>query len=351
MGRAPPPGVDAVTTGVPAPSDRETWLRSATDWARHHSGCPDLHLEEVVTEAWSTVWRSTAPAGDLWFKESRSANLAEGRVHDVLAGLAPDQVTAPVAWDNRRGWLLTRDGGVTVMDSSPSDRGLAGSVAQDLLADYAQLQRATIGQRDVLVSAGLPEGLPHQAEQLLQACVTEMAALPTDDPRHVSATEAHQLLTDGAQAVREAGRLLTDGPVPLAFDHNDLFPRNVFLPQGGGNYRFFDFAESLWAHPFGSLLMLLWELIRRHRLDVGDSGTIDVSHTPIRAVFDSYLQEWTEYTALHELRQLAGLALQIAPLYRTSTWLTVLRRNPNAVGDHGSTPRAWIFDVTRPVVV
>lgn len=59
-----------------------------------------------------------------------------------------------------------------------------------------------------------------------------------------------------------------DGPVPLAFDHNDLFPRNVFDHRPGQGYRFSDFAESVWAHPFGSLLMLQWELAHRAGLGI-----------------------------------------------------------------------------------
>lgn len=325
------------------------WLASVTAWVRQGTGCGDAELEEVVTEAWSTVWRTVSPEGRVWFKQAVSAYPTEGAVHDVLSRLAPDQVTAPVAWDTDRGWLLSLDGGCTVMATAPEVRGLTGSVAEALLVDYARLQRATVGHHDALTTAGLPDGSPIRAAELLRDCVAEMASVPADDPRHVTGEEADRLL-ESTLALQRAGEALANGPVPLAFDHNDLFPRNVFAPRNGG-YRFFDFAESLWAHPFGSLLMLQWELIHRTGLNVGESGLIDLRDPRIRTIFDAYLIQWRDYAPLVDLRALAALALQIAPLYRTCTWLAVLRQVPDAVERHGATPRAWVFDVARPVAL
>jgi len=119
-----------------------------------------LGLKLVRTEARSTVWRCTSSQGVLWFKENSSTNPAEGAIHHVLAGLAPEYVTPPVAWDRSRGWILTRDGGTTMMDRKPETRGIDPSGVSELVRDYAQLQRATIDHRSALLDAGLPE--PHQ---------------------------------------------------------------------------------------------------------------------------------------------------------------------------------------------
>jgi hypothetical protein len=324
------------------------WLAEITRWTRRVSGREDLELSEFTTQAWSTVWRAETADGTVWFKESVSANPAEGAVHQLLSQFAPDQVTPPIGWDDDRGWLLTRDGGRTIFDTYPELRGMTGTVATDLLIPYAKLQQATIGHGYDLAEAGLPDGSPADAADLLASCVQEMTAAPKQDPRHVTNSEAEALM-EQAPALRAAGETLMNGPVPLAFDHNDLFPRNVFEPRPRQGYRFFDFAESVWAHPFGSLLMLQWELIHRAGLDVGESGTLDLHDEQISSVFDAYLHQWTSFAAIDDLRQLAALALRIAPLYRTSTWLEVLPKIPTAVEKHGKTPRAWVFDVLRPV--
>lgn len=102
--------------------------------------------------------------------------------------MRPDHVTPPVGWDDARGWLLTNDGGRTIFDTNPQLRGLTGTTVTDLLVSYAKLQQATIGRRDQLANAGLPDSSPTNAANLLMSCVQEMAATPEDDPRATSPT-------------------------------------------------------------------------------------------------------------------------------------------------------------------
>ena len=183
-------------------------------------------------------------------------------MHAALARLAPAQVTAPVGWDSDRGWILTRDGGQTLADRD----GLAGPALADVLGNYAELQLATIDHRDTLVAAGLPDQPPDQAPQLLSTCLAEMASVSADDPRHLNHDEVEHLTTVGAEAVRNAASTLRQGIGSARLRPQRPVPRrNIFLPResmlalapGARSYRFFDFAESVWAHPFGSLAMLL----------------------------------------------------------------------------------------------
>lgn len=110
------------------------------------------------------------------------------------------------------------DGGQVLQDLYPERRGMDPVAVRTMLRSYAQLQRATVGHRERLRAAGLPD------------------------------------------------RSL------LAFEHNDLFPRNVFVPRADRGYRFFDFGESLWSHPFESLAMLAWEVVHQHKLPAGETG-------------------------------------------------------------------------------
>jgi len=108
-----------------------------------------LGLKLVRTEARSTVWRCTSSQGVLWFKENSSTNPAEGAIHHVLAGLAPEYVTPPVAWDRSRGWILTRDGGTTMMDRKPETRGIDPSGVSELCVTTPSCSAPplTIGRR------------------------------------------------------------------------------------------------------------------------------------------------------------------------------------------------------------
>lgn len=331
----------------------ETWKARVTEWIEQQDCAHRLpvQMEHYRTEAWSSVWRVQTAGAAWWFKENTSANPGEGAVQAVLARLAPGHVMAPLAWDVDRGWLLTSDGGTTLMDSAPERRGVDLDTVPMLLVDYAHLQRLTLGHRDELVGAGLPDADVRGTVERARSVVAEMAAHPVGDPRHLTGAQVEAIL-GSMEGLNASVETLRSGPVPMAFDHNDLFPRNVYRPIGAGEpYRFFDFAESVWAHPFGSLVMFQWELRHQWGIESQEHEPVDCRDPRIRQVFDAYLAQWQDLTDLATLRSLLGHALRIAPLHRAWVWLRVLEQAPEAVARHGGTPRAWITDLSRPVLV
>lgn len=325
-----------------------TWQHEVHQWACDTSGEALTPLQHVRTEAWSTVWSAQGTQTTFWFKENTPSLTPEGSVQTVLAGLTPDQVTAPVAWDGDKGWLLTLDGGQVLQDRYPERRGMDPEAIAEMLRSYVLVQRATIGHAERLAAAGLPNRSPATAGETLLHVATAMASAAPDDPRHITSQELGRL-EQCVQAINEAGQDLHAGPVPLAFDHNDLFPRNVFVPRRDQGYRFFDFGESLWSHPFESLVMLVWEVIHQHKLQVQDSGPLDLDHPSIHGLIDPYLDGWRDFADHPTLKRLMAAALQIAPLYRAERWMEILAHRPAALDRHGATPRAWIFDIERPV--
>jgi len=342
--------VGAGTWGSPA------WRAAVRAWSRgalegrgfRGVGEPVEHL----TRPWSTVWTIDSDDGRFWFKESSKAWPGEGAVQAALAGLAAEYVDAPVAVEPARGWMLTRDGGPTVMEAAPGGtRGVEVDTLVGLLGDYARLQRRTVGQRKTFEQAGLRVLVPSDAVGLARAQAERMASLPADDPRHLTAEQRESVLA-ALPALGEAGSALLDGPVPLAVDQCDLFPRNIFLPRAAGApYRFFDFAEAVWSHPFGSLVMLVWECLHRWKIGLPDD-VVDCRDDRIREVFDAYLVCWTDLAPIGELRVLAQHALRIAPLHRSEVWLRVLDESDDAaVQEHGKTPWAWLEDVAKPVLL
>jgi hypothetical protein len=285
---------------------------------------------EWLTRPWSTVWTVETADGTLWFKQNCPPQRAEAGVHAAVARLAPEYVEAPVAVDVEKGWLLTRDGGSTVA----GDSGTMASVVRDCAA----LQRRTLGHRDELVAAGLAMAEPLDAPGVARGQAIELAALPAGDPRHITPQQRDSVLA-ALPALEHAAMTLHNGPVPLALDQCDLFPRNVFLPRpGAAHHRFFDFADAAWAHPFGSLLLLVASRRRRGE--------------PTRALVDAYLSGWTDFAPLDELRALAVHALRLAPLHRSTAWFKILSTaDQPALEKHGRTPWSWLEDVTAEVTV
>jgi hypothetical protein len=305
------------------------------------TGAPAVH----AVQAWSTIWTLPTDAGLLWFKASHAG---DGAIEPVLAELVPALVDAPVAVEPAKGWLLTRHGGITVDAYLAAGRQLDLHAACRIVQDYATLQRDTLAQRARLIGLGLPVADPAQAADVALAHATYLSALPDDDPRHLRHAD-HEAVVRTAPHLQVAGETLAAGPVPLGLDHGDLATRNVFMSRTDAPFRFFDFSDARWAHPFESLAMFVWECARRWRITIG-TDVIDMRHPRLRQVFDAYLTCWADVGTPEHLRPLMAHALRLAPLHRTSVWIRILAdADTAALAAHGQTPWSWLQDVTRPV--
>jgi hypothetical protein len=306
-------------------------------------GAPTVH----ATRLWSTVWTLPTNAGTFWLKAGRPG---DGGVEQALAALVPELVDEPMAAEPARGWLLTRDGGTT-MDAYLSTRQeIEPDDVCRMIRDYAMLQRGVLEHRSMLARAGIPITDPARAGDLARAQADYLAGLPEQDPRHLRAVD-HKCVLVATSALAAAGQALVAGPLPMGLDHGDLATRNVFMPRSGGRYRFFDFSDARWAHPFESLTMLLWEFVRRWRITM-PAGVLDTREPRIRAILNAYLSCWTDFASMDELRPLAAHALRLAPLHRAAVWLrTLADADVEALGEHGRTPWAWLQDVVHPVPV
>lgn len=304
---------------------------------------------ERQAQPWSTVWTVPTDRGRVWLKVNCAAHICEPGVHALLAELAPEYVDAPLACESVRGWLLTEDGGTTMLAGDPATRGISLDAVVALVTDYAQLQRRTVGERERLVRAGVPVLDPSAAAELARSQVDELAALPGGDVRRLDEVRQAAVLA-ALPALAEAGARLATGPVPLALDQCDLWPANVFVPRDGGRYRVFDFADAVWAHPFASMVMLAAECVHRWRVPQ-PADAMDLRDARVAAVFDAYLAQWSDLGSLVQLRALCADALRIAPLHRTAAWRRNLEAaDPEAVARHGQMIWAWLEDATKPVL-
>jgi hypothetical protein len=304
---------------------------------------PEVHHAEV----WSTVWRLPTGVGTFWLKAGRPG---DGAVEQVLSALCRRWVVPPLAVDIQRGWLLTRDAGTTVAAYIDTGAELEPGMVCRMVADYATVQRHTVNYRHLFTAAGIAEVDPVHGTALARTHADTLARMPTSDPRHISGAD-HGDLEQAMPALADAARALAAGPVPMALDHGDLATRNILVPRNDGRYRFFDFSDARWAHPFESLIMLLWECIRRWRIPKS-VDVLDLRDPRIQNVLDSYLSAWADLASPEELRELTRHALRLAPVHRCDVWLrTLAGAGEPALARHGRTPSAWLHDITRPVLL
>lgn len=245
----------------------EDWRRAAETWIAEqlalHGHSLEGPVEQPRVRPWSTQLTVSADAGALWFKANAAALAFEPALHAELARLAPDAIDEPYAIDAGRGWMLTRDRGVTLRDS----REPTGDDWRQVIAEVASIQQITAHHGERLLAAGLPDYSPGTVLDRFDRVIEIFSAHPEDHPAHVDADLRHRL-REVRPAIEEAVLALSDGPLPTTWQHGDVHPNNVFaLPDG--SVRLFDFGDGQWAHaaeslcvPYGwitSLTQIEWE--------------------------------------------------------------------------------------------
>lgn len=302
-------------------SSREVW--ASPGWRRQAEQWIDLVLENlgvVRTGAveqprirfWSTQLTVPTDHGLLWFKENNPGQSAEAGIVTALADLAPDHVLAPLATEPSRGWMLTSDHGAT-LDTLTAD---STAIWTRVVSDFAELQKLVAPHGERLAQAGLVIMNPEVAADFVENQLRLHTGLPVGHPLHLSAAEADDV-ERRLPAIGAAVEVLRSVGVPLSLDHNDLHARNCFLPgSSAAPLRFFDFADSYWAHPFSALLVPITQMREQWGTTAEDPR--------IRSVVAAYLERWTDHAPLPELRTAVEPALQLAGVHRYGSWLRLL---------------------------
>lgn len=268
--------------------------------------------EQPRIRFWSTQLTVPTDHGRLWFKENNLGQFAEASIMSLLGELAPDHVAAPLAIEPSRGWLLTADHGAT-LDSVGSDDA---SIWARITGDFADLQQTVAPHGERLAQAGLVVMNPEVASNFVENQLLLHTGLPSEHPLYLGPGEANDIVRR-LPAIEEAVEVLRGVGVPLSLDHNDLHARNCFLPGSSTDpLRFFDFADAYWAHPFSALLVPVTQMREQWSTTADDPR--------ILAVIDAYLDHWTSYAPLSELRTAVEPALRLGRVHRYGSWLRLL---------------------------
>ncbi len=291
-------------------SDRGTdaWRDEVLAWVAETTGLRPTGEVEQRHRAWSTVLRIPTVEGTLWLKEPAPGMAHEVPLHALIAGLAPDAVTTPLAVDDRR--LLLPDHGPSVRDTDadPSDAMTAA------LPRYARLQRALAAHLGDLRATTVPDATPHALADRYDEAVATIGG-PGDDRRALVAGWAHEL----------------DGTTAPTVDHQDLHVGNVLVDG-----RFADWGDAVLAHPFASLLVALGSLRRTLQVGADDPA--------IARPRDAYLEVFADLAPHEELRRLAETACRAAVVARALTWRRGAAGDPRFV----DTPREVLALVGDP---
>ncbi|MGW1339986.1 hypothetical protein ACWCOV_02950 [Kribbella sp. NPDC002412] len=276
----------------------DDWFAEADAWVRTQlAGTGTVVSGDPVPykiRFWAAVWCYPTDHGLFWFKENNPGQAFEAALVGAMSEALPQHVVAPLAIEPERGWFLTADQGPTLDDESAE--------WHRLVVEYAALQRDSVPVESALLASGLTSLAPPRLPGAMHHVADWFADLADDHP-----LRPDQATLDGvrraADTLSGVERLLP-GAVPMALDQNDLHARNVFRPDPAGPFRFFDFGDAVWGHPFATIGSV--------REDVDDE------------IVTAYLEEWSELAPLDVLRRELELAEPLHAVHRMVSWHRLL---------------------------
>jgi hypothetical protein len=287
-----------------APWDEPAWLHGAIAWIDERvARTGDVEL--TLARPWSAIVRVPTTDGDAWFKENGPASAFEPALTERLVQLRPDCLPEVIASEGPR--VLTRHVG-------PRLRGLLDSGATEpswtmILPLYGELQIDFMQVVDEALALGTPDDRP---ELLPERYAT--------------------LGGDRMGPVRLAADRLT-GSMPLTVAHMEAHDGNIFVRDG--RPVFIDWAEAVVTHPFVGPLLALRSATERAGYHPGSPE--------VERLRDRYLEPFTRFASLGELRALFGDGYLLFPISRADVWRRTLDgRSDAVVQEYGDPVNGWL---------
>jgi Phosphotransferase enzyme family len=301
-----------------------SWREQAVVWLDERLAAGGISrtgaVEQPHLRPWATALTAPTTAGPVWLKAAGPGTAFEAGLYELLARVVPEQVLVPIAVDAARGWMLLPDGGPPLADR------VAGAALADafvaILPEYGRLQRALAPEIGTALAAGVSDmraqAMPGRFDEAVES-VTRGDADASAALRDVLA------LRDTYASWCER---LAVAPVPASLDHNDLHPWNMLVSRLDHLHevRFYDWGDTVVAHPFASMLVPLNWAQRRLELDL--------DAPELHRIRDAYLDVFSDLAPHAELVETLELACRVGKVARALTWARALAASdPGEIDD------------------
>jgi hypothetical protein len=288
----------------------DEWLVETTTWLDERLAAAGVARTGEVTQPrlrpWGTVLTAPTDQGPVWLKAPGPETVFEVGLYDLLHRIEARWVIQPIAVDVERGMVLLPDGGAALGDQ---DVDLVDAMVK-ILPLYGQLQRDLAPHVDDLLKVGVNDmRAPVMLQRFDEAVAIEG---PGDDStlRRVRAMRG----TFGEWCDRLAAAV-----VQPSLEHNDLHPRNILR---NGEPKFYDWGDSVVAHPFASMMLGLGALQARFQVAVDDPV--------VTRPRDAYLEVFSDLAPHADLVAELELACRVGKVARALTWDRALRTDPSS---------------------
>jgi hypothetical protein len=297
----------------------QVWREQAIAWLDEALAAAGIdrtgEVEQPHLRPWATALRAPTTQGPVWLKAAAPGTAFEVELLELLHAVCPEHVLNPVATDPGRGWMLLPDGGAPLGECL-SGTELVDAMASAVLPQYGELQRALWPHTERLLAIGVadmsPAAMPGRFHEALER-VKEHVARRRDPAEEASLGKIAALEEDVEAWCERLGSL----PGPPTLDHNDLHSWNVFL-DSTGQARFYDWGDSVVAHPFSSMLVAL-EFVKSRVL------AVEADDPQILRLRDAYLEVYGDLAPHAELVETLELACRVGKIARTLVWDRAVR--------------------------
>jgi hypothetical protein len=267
------------------PWDDDAWFDEAAAWIDARVAASG-DLELLRTRPWSALISVPTADGVVWFKESAPCDAYEPALTELLAARRPDCVPRVLAAEGPR--MLTADTGPSMR--TLLREGAATPPWEEVVALYAELQLELAESVDELLALGVPDSRPE--------------------------TLGHPV----------------HGSVPLTLIHEEVHDGNVHVRDG--RPVLIDWAEASISHPFAGMTNTL-------RI-VGWGADWKPGGKEVLRLRDAYLESWTQFAPIKELREIFAEAYALGALARAGTWDRVVEPLTGALRDeYAQNAAAW----------
>ena len=291
-----------------------SWRETAVSWLDEQLAGAGIKrtgdVEQPHLRPWATVLRAPTNHGPVWLKAAGPNTAFEAGLYELLQRVVPGHVLTPIAVDTSRGWILLPDGGPPLAERlNGSDLVEALVIA---LPQYGQLQRDLAPHSEELLALGVTDmrasTLPRRFDEACEAVAADVDQ--NGGPADQSTLERVAALRADVGSWCDQ---LVRAPGGASLDHNDLHPWNILMNEPDGQARFYDWGDSVVAHPFASMLVGLGYM-QGHELKVS------AGDPQILRLRDSYLDVFSDLAPHSELVASLELACRVGKIARALTW-------------------------------
>lgn len=283
--------------------EAHAWIRSALD---KNNLQLTGEIEQPHIRQWSTVMTVPANNGILYFKASASIFAHETALTDYLARFRPEIFPELLATDTRRHWMLMRDAGTPLRHFIRTEKSIARW--KDVLPLYVDIQKEMAERTIHLLALGVMDRRLAKLPTMFENLIVDESAMLLDQEESLTSEEYARLKDFGPEFARMCEKLASFG-IPETIHHDDFHDGNIFVRNE--RITFTDWGESAVTHPFFTLVVMMR----------GVDNSIGTDFSPeSEQVRDMYLQHWTSYAPVNELKSIAKLAQCIGYVNRALTW-------------------------------